>query len=105
MAEKDPFTGPMARDKFMALVDAPYGEAAEKLRELDPKWGRPESEWTKRFQVELSRTVFETATTFIEAASLEEAKQLAEELHADEVDWDYDYSDAPEVESVTDADA
>jgi len=92
----DRSTGPVPREKFAEIVNAPYGQAAKMIRKYDPTWGLKEGEKIK-WRVCCSGTM--TGTAYVEAASEEEAIDLAEKLSASEVDWD-DGRDEIEIESV-----
>ncbi len=81
----DPVSGPISREELRALVDAPHGDAREIIREHDPFWGLPEG--TKiEFEVEVRAEVIGGAA--VKAASLEEAKKLAQNLTRDDIEFD-----------------
>lgn len=40
----DPVTGPLSREEFARLVQAPFGKAIEAIREYDPQYGRQPGE-------------------------------------------------------------
>ena len=92
---KDPITGPLSREDFRSLWDAPYGEALEAIRKHDPLYGRKPGEKI-RWRVTLKREVPEIGTATVIAATEEEATQLADKLTDAEIDWDVDdcYADA-----------
>lgn len=92
----DPSTGPVPREKFAEIVNAPYGQAAKLIRKYDPMWGREEGEKIK-WRVECSGTM--TGTAYVEASSEEEAMELADKLSASDVDWDGGRENI-EIESV-----
>jgi hypothetical protein len=81
----DPITGPMPREKLAELIAAPHGEAQDIIRQYDPFWGLAPGAKID-FEVELCAEV--TGYAVVQAASLEEAKKLAEGLSADEVEFD-----------------
>lgn len=88
----DPSTGPVPREEFATLIDAPYGEAAKKIRKYDPLFGIPPGtkiKWTVRCETMGRRD----GTAEVEAASEKEAAALAENLTYDEVEWDFDEDD------------
>ena len=39
MSTLDPITGPLDRETFKKLTDAPFGKATEIIRQYDPFWG------------------------------------------------------------------
>src|ERR1035437_3871322 len=43
-AMSDPITGPLSREQFKALVDAPFGHATKEIRKIDPLYGRADGE-------------------------------------------------------------
>lgn len=85
----DPSTGPIPRDKFKELVDAPFGAAAKEIRKYDPMFGRSEGE-TIKWRVTVQRDAHDTGTIYIDAKDEDEACELAEEASESDVDWDYD---------------
>jgi hypothetical protein len=93
----DPVTGPIPRDKFKALVDAPHGDAREEIRKRDPFWGLPEGAKIA-FDVEVRAEVIGYAV--VRATSLEEAKKAAKELTRGEIEFDSCEFDSFDVESV-----
>ncbi len=94
---RDPSTGPVPREQFFALVNAPFGEAAKKIRKFAPMFGRADGEKIT-WRVECTGTM--TGTAFVEACSEEEAVEAADNLTAADVDWDGG-SDDIEVQNVT----
>jgi len=88
----DPSTGPVPREKFAALIHAPFGQAAKEIRKYDPLFGRAPGEkikWTVRVESMGRRD----GTAEVEAASEKEAEKLAEDLSSDDVEWDWDEDD------------
>lgn len=85
MNQIDPISGPIPREKFATLINAPHGEAGDIIRQHDPFWGLPDGAKIE-FEVELTAEV--TGYAVVKAGSLEEAKKLAERLRPDEVDFD-----------------
>lgn len=95
--KNDPSTGPIPREEFAALVDAPHGEAADVIRQYDPFWGLAPGEKIE-FEVEVRAEVIGGAV--VKAASLEEAKKLAAKLSKQDIEFDlYDIDDW-DVETV-----
>lgn len=85
MSKNNPISGPVPREKFNALVDAPHGEARDTIRQYDPFWGLPPGAKIK-FEVEVRADLIGYAV--VEAASLEEAKKLAAKLPVAEIEFD-----------------
>lgn len=87
----DPISGPIPRETFDTLVNAPHGEARDLIRQHDPFWGlAPGTEI--EFEVEVRAEVIGGAT--VKASSLEEAKQRAKNLKAADIEFDtYGLSD------------
>ncbi len=83
--KSDPISGPIPREKFDALVNAPHGEARDIIRQYDPFWGLPLGEKIE-FEVEVRAEVIGGA--IVKAASLEEAKKLAKSLTRDDIEFD-----------------
>lgn len=85
----DPSTGPIPREKFAELVNAPFGEASKAIRQHDPQWGRAPG---AKFQwlVHVERSGSDQGRAWVDAASQEEAEQLAANLSTFDVDWEYD---------------
>jgi hypothetical protein len=83
----DPSTGPMPRERLKELVDAPFGKAAEIIRQYDPMWGRRAGE-KHEWLVRVERDGTGTGTAFIKAANQDEADELADELTESDIDWD-----------------
>lgn len=96
MSAFDRSTGPIPREKFAALVDAPFGEAAKQIRKFDPLWGLAQGTKIK-WRVECSGKLYGGA--IVEASSEEEAMKLADKLTTNDVDWD-NGSDDFEILSV-----
>lgn len=85
----DPITGPLPREKLRELVDAPYGEATQVLRQYDPEWGlKPgqKIEW----EVVVERDVTGLGVAHVMAGSLKEAEKLTDDLCNSDIDWDDD---------------
>lgn len=102
MATIDPSTGPVPRAEFFSLVEAPFGDAAKKIRKYDPLWGLPPGTKIK-WRVECRRTV-QYGTAIIEAKTEKAAEAEAEDLTADDVDWDSDPDDFEIVSIKPDTD-
>jgi hypothetical protein len=100
MAKLDPVTGPIPRDKFAEIVNAPYGAATKAIRQYDPLYGRKEGEkfkWAVRF----TREVEEEGWGYVEAESAEEAEELGRKLKESDLTWDVgDYVNMPTFDSV-----
>lgn len=90
IAKLDPVSGPLSREELKVLCDAPFGKATERIREFDPFFGRKEGEKI-RFKVECRSDM--NGTAYVEAANQEEADDLADNLTASEIDWDYGDND------------
>ncbi len=83
----DPSTGPMPREEFYALVEAPHGTAAKAIRKHDPFWGLPDGakiEWCAIFTKEVEVEGY----AYIKAASKSEAEVTAKQLTADKIEYD-----------------
>jgi hypothetical protein len=87
----DPSTGPVPREKFAEIVNAPFGHAAKLIRKYDPLWGLPAGAKIK-WKVECRRTL-QYGTAYVEATSDKAAAAEAEDLCGDDVDWDNDPDD------------
>jgi hypothetical protein len=92
MQSLDPSTGPIPRDEFVKLVNAPYGEALKGIRKYDPLWGRQPGEKIK-WKVKCRTVGIRYGEAEVEATSEQHAKKLAENLTYDEVEWDWDEDD------------
>jgi hypothetical protein len=99
----DPSTGPIPKDKFMELVDAPFGEARKVIQKHDPQWGRAEGE-KFRWVCEVQRTAGDGGKAYVMAASQEEADDLADDLSESDIHWD-SWADDFEIISVRPAGA
>ncbi len=86
---KPPF-GPMSADEFQKAVDAPFGMAASMLRKHDPLWGKTGAGDGEpvRWKVRLEKTTRLRATTYVEAATEEQAELLAAAVDGSGLDWD-----------------
>ena len=83
----DPVTGPISKELFKKLADAPFGEATKTIRQHDPLWGRAEGEKIE-WIITVQREVTGLGTAIIKAASENEANDLADDLVSSEIDWD-----------------
>lgn len=90
-------TGPFTTDEFKALAELPAGEAAKRIREFDPFWGRGGGEKIE-WKVEVSGMMHGTA--YVTASSQEEADKLADELTCTDIEWGDGYSDDFTILSV-----
>ncbi len=88
----DPSTGPVPRDEFAKLIDAPCGEAKKVIRKYDPLFGRAPGEVVK-WTVMVEATGRRTGVAEVDAATEKEAEKLADDLSGDDVEWDYDEDD------------
>lgn len=97
----DPATGPIPRDEFAAMIEAPFGKAREAIRKYDPLWGRETGEVIK-WQVLFTRKVREEGRAIVEAATAEEAEKLAQKIPCGQICWDVgdSWDDDIEIESV-----
>lgn len=94
-----PATGPISPEQMRELADAPYGKAAEVLRQHDPLFGKKPGDKIK-WRVELETEARMVATTIVEATSREEAEEIVSKRHANSFDWEcYDANDF-NIESV-----
>ncbi|MBN8958022.1 MAG: hypothetical protein J0H17_15845 [Rhizobiales bacterium] len=82
----DPITGPLSREEFAALIDAPYGRATEVIRKYDPMFGRAPGEQIE-WEVTFERDVTQEGYAVVKASSEEEAREVAEGLSSFEIDW------------------
>ena len=86
--------GPLSPAEFQEAVDAPYGKATAILRRHDPMWGRFANEGDKiKWRVRFQQTVTMGATSYVEAATEEEAEALAELIPAKDLRFDEFISD------------
>lgn len=83
----DPVTGPIPREEFKKLVDAPYGEALRRIRKHDPLYGRPPGEKFK-WACTFTREVTEEGVGYVMAESEEEAEEMAGKLKESDLHWD-----------------
>ncbi len=88
---RDPITGPISREEFKALVQAPFGEAVKVIRKYDPQFGRAEGE---KFRWKVRGRCNSTVEAYVMAANQEEADKLADEL----TDAAFDYCSDGEIE-------
>ena len=94
-------TGPIPRDEFFSLVDAPCGRAAQVIRRYDPLWGRGLGDGKKiKWRVKLTQLVTMAGYVTVEAESQEEAGHLAEQIPDRDVSWDFECADLSEIEEV-----
>jgi hypothetical protein len=80
----DRVTGPLSREEFAELIDAPYGEATKRIRKHDPFYRLGPGEKV-RFRVEASGRMHGTA--YVEASDQKEADKLADELGDASFNW------------------
>ena len=98
MANHDPISGVLPREKLAELAAAPHGEATKVIRQYDPQWGRAPGEkfdWI----VKVRRDGMDTGEAIVKAADQEEADELADDLQESDIEWNYG-SDGFTVESV-----
>lgn len=88
----DPSTGPIPRDVFASLANAPFGKALETIRQYDPLHARAEGEPIK-WRVILRRKMWERGTVIVEAASETEAESMADEISCNQIDWSFSHSE------------
>lgn len=91
--------GPLSRDEFQALVDAPYGTAVRAIREHDPLFRREPGEkieWLCRF----SRVVDYQGEAYVWAETEEEARKRANALPEEDIEWVSDPWFARKLETV-----
>ena len=91
-APRDPISGPIPREKFVELINAPFGEATKVIRKYDPLYGREDGE-VIRWNVKFARKAYETGYATVEASSKEEAEKIASEMSGSKIDWEPDYDD------------
>ncbi len=82
--------GPLSQEEFKALVEAPYGAAKLAIQKHDPLWGRDEPDPGEKRKWRVT----------VEAETEEEAEELAQAIPDSQINWDYEDSDPPEVDSV-----
>jgi hypothetical protein len=92
LAKLDPVTGPIPRERFAEIVNAPHGKACEMILKYDPQWGRADGEKFD-WKVRVERSGTDEGTAIVKAATEQEAMDAAEELSESEIDWDYDCGD------------
>ena len=83
----DTVTGPLSREEFRGLVDAPYGQAKKAIRKHDPLFGVTPGEKIK-WVVTAEQDCPMRGTAFVSAASKEEADELGGKLTYNDFDWD-----------------
>lgn len=83
---KDASTGPIPRDVFARLIDAPHGEALNTIRKYDPLFRRQNGELLK-WKVTYFRTILDTGTAIIEAADEKQAWIIADKISTKEISW------------------
>jgi hypothetical protein len=83
----DPSTGPIPREQFKEIADAPFGEATKIIREYDPQWGRAPGEKFE-WKITVQRKGSDCGTAIIKAASEQEANEAADALSEFDIDWD-----------------
>ena len=81
----DPVSGPITREKLRELVAAPFGAATKAIQEIDPLYGRKEGE---KFRWKITADCSMRGTAYVEAASQDEADNLADDLQDAAFDWD-----------------
>jgi hypothetical protein len=92
MQTLDPSTGPVPREVFAKLGEAPFGAAVKIIRRYDPLYGRVEGKkikWTVLCETNGRRA----GTAEVEATSEKAAEKAAENLSYDDVEWDWDEDD------------
>lgn len=80
----DPVTGPISREAFRELVQAPAGQARKKIQEYDPFWGREEG---AKIDYEVTVSGMIQGTALVKASSQDEADKLADDLNDADIDW------------------
>ncbi len=85
----DKITGPLSREEFRALSNAPFGTALDVIRKHDPLYGRQPGE-KLRWLVTLKREIPERGYATVMAETEEEAAQVAANLTEAEIDWEPD---------------
>jgi hypothetical protein len=81
----DPSTGPITREQFKRIVDAPFGAAGEMIRKYDPLWGLKPGE---KMEWEVTVQRMQQGTVIVKAATEEEAQNMAGEVNESDVNWD-----------------
>jgi hypothetical protein len=95
----NPF-GPLTPEEFQSAVDAPYGRAADILRQHDPMWGKFPGDGEKvKWKVRLYQQVTMQSVTYVEAATEEEAEALAAQIDTGALTFDT-FIDADDGEIV-----
>lgn len=94
--------GPLSQEEFKALVETPYGVAKLEIQKHDPLWGRdePAPGEKRKWRVTLTQCVTMSGLVTVEAETEEEAEELAQAIPDSKINWDYEDSDPPEVDSV-----
>lgn len=88
----DPATGPIPREEFAKLIDAPFGAATKAIRKYDPLYARAPGEkitWTVRVEAMGRRE----GTVEIEAPDEKSAREKVCDLSGDDIEWDWDEDD------------
>lgn len=94
-------TGPIPREEFKALVEAPHGQALKAIQKYDPLYGRFSTDGEPRkWRVKLTKEVQAVGFVTVEAVTKEEAEALAHEVSDHKIDWDYDDEGSSWVEEV-----
>lgn len=92
----DPVTGPVPREVFKALADAPHGQALKEIRKYDPQYGTggdnslPLKKWIVFFT---ARHVRATGSLIIEAPTKDAARAAAPQkidTEIDRLEWEID---------------
>lgn len=94
--------GPISVAELKSLAELPHGEAASRLRQHDPLYGKglpsgPMRSW----KVRLSKEVTMVGTLTIEAASEEEAELLAQNIDDSKVSWTVGGTHGESIEDVS----
>lgn len=90
--------GPLSADEFQSLVSAPYGAAVKTIRKYDPLYGKVSTEGELvKWKVTLQKEVTMTGYVIVEAATEEDAENIADTIDENKIDWDEEESTFPMV--------
>jgi hypothetical protein len=98
-----PATGPISPEELQRIASLPYGHAQHELQKHDPLWGklsRDDDAPAKpiKWKVFVTQQVTMEAYAHVEAATEEDALEIARTMREGEFSWDFNSSDSVEVQ-------
>lgn len=98
-----PATGPISPEQMRELANAPYGKAAEVLRQHDPLWGKLHHDADApaapiKWKVFVTQQVTMEAYAKVEALTEEDALEIVGTMRASEFSWDLSDTDTIEIQ-------